>query len=330
MHSILEEEEDFILPPDMAREYLKVVNYITTANITKLKRSLNFFQDLRKFICPDSGYNLIGVAIIHNAPISVINLLIELKVSIDGIEEGSKIPLKAIPFVHPTLEQIDAAYELIKAGAKYDFYDNEATLWLDGCYQFNKRLYAKIGQAIIDRAKQEGEFEAPIEECLNSRRHKKIFFDAKLAVNLRRAELQHQQEELLELRPKILHAKRLAEQELEQAVQEGVGCSIKMQIINRNVDGAEDRVTDFLMERAEVVDIGDNLKKMFKRSKKKFEEAKRIAKHSPDNAEANRIIALYHRNGWGGAKRDADLTEINSGVSEASVAPFMKKLRSTI
>ncbi|MGD0465205.1 MAG: hypothetical protein ABSA84_00700 [Gammaproteobacteria bacterium] len=324
MHAILEEEESFILPPDMAKEYLKAVNYIKNAEVAKLKVLLTFYQDLRNFICPDSGYNLIGVAILNNAPVSIINLLIDLHVSIDGIKDGSKIPLKAIPFVNLLPEQIDAAYELIKAGAKYDFCENETTLWLDSCQQFNKRLYTKIFQAIRDRAKYLGEFEEPSVECLYGLKHKRFFFDIKLAVSLRKAELQRQEEELLELRPKILNAKQLA----EEALQEGLGCSIKMQIIDRT-EGVTvvDRAVDLLINKTGTVNVEDNLKNLFNHSKKKFKAAKKTVDKTPDNIEANRVLALYHQNGWGGAELNTELAE---DFSKKATKATSSKKRATI
>ena len=175
MHTILN-EDSFVLPPDMAREYTKTVGYIKNADIVKLRTILIFFQNLRDFTCPDSGHNLIGVAIHHSAPIGVIKTLIELEVSINGERDGGKIPLNIVPFVNTQPEQFEATYELIRAGARYDFCGREDILWLDDCQKCNPRLYATISRAIIDRARYTGKFEEPSDECLRNKKHQKIFF----------------------------------------------------------------------------------------------------------------------------------------------------------
>ena len=248
----------------------KILIYIQNDNVEQLKSLLTSSTSLINYVCPNNGHNLLGISILKRAPITIIKILIEFGVDINGTW-CHHIPLKTIPFVMAYPEQIDAAYELIKAGAKYDFYECDTRLWLDVCQECNKKLFKKIIQAIEDRASQLGEFTEPSIELLLNQQYQQIFSNAKITATARKIELRKQQEEFIELKQKILAAKELAEKQLL----DGTFYSISMQI--SDLDG----MVDFSATQTSRIDVKENLKMLFKHSKENFKAAKKAVKEDP-------------------------------------------------
>ena len=141
---------------------------------------------------------------------------------------------------------MDAAYEIILAGASYDFYDSEITLWLNTCKEYNPLLYEKISQAIIKRASCTGKLEVCATKLFLLHQHKDIFLQAMEAAVQKNLEL------------KILYTKQIS----EAALLENNYCSISVDI--KNYTGS----ISFYIDYTTKVNIEKNLYNMFNQSKK--------------------------------------------------------------
>lgn len=290
-------------PQDMHIEYLYLVEYIKNSDIEGVKTLLKSNGTLIHRLCPYSNHNLLGIAIIADSETNIIKTLINSGVSLNG-SFNSTMPLKALPILNPTAIQMDAAYEIILAGASYDFYDSEITLWLDTCKEYNPILYERISQAIIKRASLVGKLEVCAAKLLLLHQHKDIFLEAIEAANQTNLEL------------KILHTKKIS----EAALLENSYCSISLHI--KNYTG----FINFSIDYTTGVNIEKNLYNIFNQSKKKLELAKKTFKTTEDieeAMEARTTILCYYTNGWADARLDVDLLEIitnNAGISQEPTA----------
>lgn len=269
-----------------------VMEYISNANDTRLKTLLITNPELLDVVFPDDN-NLLGKAILKKATKQIIKTLIECGVSIDGIYGISLPPVQAVPIINPDIKQLNAAYELVRAGANYDFYVSNSILWLDYCKENSPILYEKICQAILDRAKDLGKFEEPQRLQLLSTTHQYAFLEAIVAAD-------HTKLQSLILEQKILTTKAIA----EDALQNSDFCSIQMHVYN------DSKIINFSINKTDSVSIDENLNDFFTQSKKKLKNAKKIVKTMLDNletAEAKNTLTLYYNNGWANARLDSDL-----------------------
>ncbi len=292
---------DLINPQDTYIEYLSLVEYIKNSDIEGVKILLNFNRNLIHTLCPYSNHNLLGIAIIAESETIIIKILINSGVSLNG-SINSPIPLKALPIINPTTIQMDAAYEIILAGASYDFYDSEITLWLDTCKEYNPLLYERISQAIIERASLIGTFELCATKSLLLYQHKDIFLQAIEAADQKNLEL------------KMLHTKKIS----EAALLENSYCSISVHITNYT------EFINFSIDYTTRVNIEKNLYNIFNQSKKKLALAKKTFKTTDDieeAIEARTTILCYYTNGWADAKLDTDLLEIITNNAIVSRKP---------
>ena len=206
----------------MTTEFLEAVDCIRNNDVERLQQLFLVHPNLKYSICPKSNHNLIGVAILHSANIDTIKALIHFKVNINktiiNIHNSSKEPLKAVPFVGACLPQIEAAYELIMAGAYYDFYDHESKLWLNCCRECNRELYKVVIQAIRDRSNLLGLFLEPVGLHLFDLRHQTFFAQIKIAAAAKRAYLMREQEEerISRAHQQILIARAMTERSLQR------------------------------------------------------------------------------------------------------------------
>ena len=275
---------------DVYIEYLSLVEYIKNSDIEGVKILLKSNRNLIHTLCPYSNHNLLGIAIIAESETNIIKTLINSGVLLNG-SINSSLPLKALPILNPTAIQMDAAYEIILAGASYDFYDSEITLWLDTCKEYNQLLYERISQAIIERASLIGKFELCTTKLLLLYQHKDIFLQAIEAADQKNLEL------------KMLYTKKIS----EAALLENSYCSIRVHI--QNYTGS----INFSIDYTTRVNIEKNLYNIFSQSKKKLALAKKTFKTTDDieeATEAQTTILCYYANGWAGAKLDTDLLEI--------------------
>lgn len=271
-------------------EYLSLVEYIKNSDIENVKILLKSNKNLIHTLCPYSKHNLLGIAIIAANETDIIETLINSGVSLNG-SINSSVPLKALPILNPTAIQIDAAYKIILAGANYDFYDSEITLWLDTCKEYNSLLYERISQAIIERASLIGKLEVDATKLLLLHQHKDIFLRAIEAADQKNLEL------------KMLYTKKIS----EAALLENSYCSISVHI--KNYTG----FITFSIDYTTRVNIDKNLYNIFDQSKKKLALAKKTFKTTDDIEQALKAqttILCYYTNGWADAKLDPDLLEI--------------------
>jgi hypothetical protein len=285
-----------LMKDSVCKVYLGYLNdaieYISNADDARLKILLTSHPKLIDVIFPDDN-NLLGVAILKKASIQIIKTLIGSGVSVEGIDGFSLPPLQAVPIINPNIEQLHAAYELVRAGANYDFYASNSILWLDDCKDNSPILYEKICQAILDRAKDLGRFEEPQRLDLLSKKHQCAFLEAIVAAD-------HTRLQLLILKQKILTAKEIA----EDALQNCDFCSIQMHVYN------DSKIINFSINKTDSVSIDKNLNDFFTQSNKKLKNAKKTFKTTLDNLEkieAKNTLILYYNNGWANARLDSDL-----------------------
>ncbi len=265
------------------------IDYISNADDVRLKILLTSNPTLLEVIFPDDN-NLLGVAILKKASIQIIKTLIRAGVSINGVDGFSLPPLQAVPIINPNIEQLNAAYELVHKGSKYDFYGYNSTLWLDDCKDNNPILYEKICQAILDRAKDLGKFEEPQKISLLSIKHQYTFLEAIVAAD-------HTKLQLLILKKKILTTKSIA----EDALQNSDFCSIQMYLYN------DSKIIYFSIKQTDSVSIDENLNHFFTQSKRKLKNAEKIfttTLNDLETAESKNTLLLYYNNGWANARLD--------------------------
>lgn len=297
MHvTVLNHRSGFYKPPKVTisseqqepnSEYLSLVTYINNYDIEGIQILLNRNKNLVDMICPYSNHNLLGIAIKAESKIDIIKALINYGVPLNG-SINSSIPLQALPILNPTTTQMEAAYQLIVAGAKYDFYDSEITLWLDTCKEYNPILYETIGQAIIERANNVGNLELCPVKLLLLHEHKDIFLQAMEAAKQKTFEL------------KMLAAKKIS----EAALLENDYCSINVNITND---------IHFSINYTSKINIENNLNNIFNQSKQKLALAKKTfttTNNIQEALEAQTTILCYYTNDWSGAKLDTDLLGI--------------------
>lgn len=205
------------------------LGYIRDGDLFNLKQILTTCEDLKFQVCPNSGHNLLGFAIINQASLGIIRTLIQVGVPVDG-DDDFKVPLKMIRFIAVQPEHLLIAHELILAGASFDFYSYGKVLWLNNCQECSPKLYDKVIIAIKERAELFGEFKEPMVSLINfNTKIQQDLLEAKRMALIRKIGIE-QEEEFVQLKQVILTAKNIAEQALKQAT-----CSIQMQINNNNV-----------------------------------------------------------------------------------------------
>jgi hypothetical protein len=219
----------------MTTEFLEAVDCIRNNDVERLRLLFLLHPSLKNSICPVTHHNLIGVAILHCANIATIKALINFKVNINktiiNTDNSSKEPLKAVPFVGTRLAQVEAVYELVMAGASYDFYDHESKLWLNCCRECNREVYKAAIDAISDRASHLGLFLEPTRLDLFDLRHQAFFSQIKIAAAAKRVQIRRRQEERLSrLRQNILIAREMT----EHAIQRNELSSISIQANGAN------------------------------------------------------------------------------------------------